>query len=152
MNNRIYKFRAWDKRNEKMIYPDGYEYEIVYRKSEIFLVKIADYNYSEIAIGPVDSIIMQYTGLKDKNNKEIYEGDVVKLQHWDDELKYRPLEALLYIVEFKYGCFGFTPLHPELVHPDDVEWRPFYDSCDKELWNMKYFEVIGNVYELLEER
>ena len=119
--------------------------------SNVFLVQE---NGLTFQAGFSEIVMMQYTGLKGKNGKEkkeIYEGDVLKLQHWDDELKYRPLEALLYIVEFRYGCFGFRPLHPELVHPDDVEWRPFYDSCDKELWNMKHFEVVGNIYELLED-
>lgn len=72
MKPREIKFRAWDKKDKKFITDftiagDGY----CARFSNIS---------ADIREGN-DLIPMQYTGLKDKNSKEIYEGDICKPQY-----------------------------------------------------------------------
>jgi len=113
------KFRAWDKINKRMLfslgdtegtwwYPFGFE-----MNSKYFQKRSYSYN----------CILMQYTGLKDKNGKEIYEGDIVR--HKD-----APLEICTVIWDGG-GFYARSNI-------EDM----FYSLTNKVL-----IEVIGNIYE-----
>jgi len=107
------KFRVWDKKKRIMIKPD---YIGVNNSGDIFYYSALADNWCT-APNPEDVVLLQYTGLKDCNGKEIYEGDIVK----------SPLG--IGMVFMRLGCWY-------IENQKELGYFSAYE-----------IEVIGNVYE-----
>ncbi|MEI3390174.1 MAG: YopX family protein [Clostridia bacterium] len=145
------KFRVWDKEYEKMTYfnDEDYEYKppFVFRLDQV-LKKDSNYDdYEDFEYNDVtDSVeVMQYTGLKDKNGKEIYEGDIIEFSYDMFVGNFDTFVAKGKVV-FKEGAFYVEIFENERTTKDEAYL--LYSI------NLDTIEVIGNIHdnpELLEE-
>lgn len=113
INNRELRFRVWDKKKNKYLNPTNRIKLTLGGK----VTKAGEWSYA------VDKncIVQQYAGLKDKNRKKIYEGDILKCinRTADPYVK----------VEFENGCFM-------------IEKRIFRDFT-----GYNDIEIVGNIME-----
>lgn len=130
------KFRAWDK-NKKRILPVtlmefsewwvscAYQEDLHYGERNSFKNEETDRH-----------ILMQYTGLHDKNGKEIYEGDILCIEiHGDRDLKDKSVIASgNEAVVWQNSSFG-------------VIWGNRREFTRFDGFANTTFEVIGNTYE-----
>lgn len=112
--SREIKFRAWDKIERIMVYPYSLHFNSSNTLSYCIFPDMKEHREFEIE---------QYTGLKDKNGKEIYEGDIVR--EIDNEL---PVSQIAWDNSFS----GFTLKEADLLM--DLDFK-------------NLFEVIGNIHE-----
>lgn len=110
------KFRAWEEKTNKM-YTVAALYPWSKEKNGHITCRVRDDATERLGN---NCKIMQYTGLKDKNGKEIYEGDIIK-----------------YITEKAY------PITIDTSH--GIRARIGKDNMCKDMEDKA--EIIGNIYE-----
>lgn len=123
MEHRIIKFRIWD--GEKMWYPETKTQDrnatsltFFNRKKSIgWGLYDPQYEY-KVCSGEYHNL-MQYIGLNDVKGKEVYEGDIVQDQEFDN-----------YEVIFRKGCYCYKT-----------------GENQYHIFNEKHIKIIGNIYE-----
>ena len=133
--SRAIKFRAWDEENKQFADYEDIEECLSCQNRDGW--KSSDGMGCCFGINAVeilaDCIIEQYTGLKDKNGKEIYEGDIVEedIEVGDDDID---------------GEYRYQVVWDE----ETLCWSlsPNYGAIYKDLWETNLSrEVIGNIHE-----
>lgn len=140
--SRAIKFRAWDTEEKEYCYDVEHTYDFFCSGRGCYAE-----SFGEVLNQPDRFIVEQYTGLKDKNGKEIYEGDIVNIAavvNTDDS------DMTCIMDTNSVVCWDKGHVRWDVNDkPESEDWDyhrrryfVFVDSDDRE-----NVEVIGNIHE-----
>ena len=130
----IPRFRAWNKATKEMYGADDI-IAINFEEKEICVQTIyfeqglpdgRDLDYYDFD----DIVLMQSTGMRDKNDREIFEGDILKVTN---------LSSWLEVVSFNENKAMFVSEETKR----EVEETPLYDLFNTDIFEV---EIIGSIY------
>lgn len=131
---RTIKFRAKDFKSGEWVYGDFFQplgfYPII-----VHTEPSEDGKVMYVRTAVKSETVSQFTGLTDKNGKEIYEGDI--LVWGENDNKSLPL-----IVIFKHGAFGYKYIE-DWFHPFAGNTNFTFNPLNTDI----RFEVIGNIHD-----
>lgn len=133
------KFRAWNNNGKCMVTSPVGVATIISRFIRDFRPTSTGFGSRQSEVTPEDYIPMQFTGLKDKHGKEIYEGDILNYPREEQ------------VISVRWSSDGYWAFY---------EHRGFDDGVGRGDWRLTTgislnSEVIGNIYEnpeLLEDK
>jgi len=142
--SRELKFRAWDTATNRMLVT-GFNLLGEVTCFDIVSQKLMEEPLGRTTLDRIGDVeIMQFTGLKDRNSKEIYEGDIISVEREHDTI----------LVECKFGT-----IERQMATGFLVDITGFYfergDGCQtfpikrnyKGVHDLEVFEVVGNIHE-----
>ena len=132
------KFRAWDGDKKEMHLPEYTDRENFHVQADGQIVYTKEYGYErhELTKPRPKWKLMQFTGHKDKNDKEIYVGDIVK-------------HEIILKSDFGHPDKDISNFYEVVFDKNILDIVGFYWKCKTRLLHgsPKNFEIVGNIYE-----
>lgn len=126
------KFRAWDKIDKEYCEIASIHYE--FASYDLVLLKPTDIAPKHWCLRKFDDVVLeQFTGLHDKNGKEIYEGDIVVLRNEVPRGNGQFDDAIFEVI-YDIGCCAYLG-------------KDYENNCKEYLGHLEPDEVIGNIHE-----
>lgn len=163
------KFRAWDKVNKEWLKTksgglslNNKTQKLEYTFSDTFTLHDWE-TCRKIGAFPGNYEVVQFTGLNDKNEKEVYEGDCVTMHQFlfdGNEVESRLFGVITYLEDSTYfedvAAYGFKKIRNKFYenHTGFEPGEGVSPLCYFYGLHEESFEIIGNIYEnpdLLEE-
>lgn len=127
------KFRCWDKKRKRMykvLHLNLNSHDGIWATVEGKDI-IEDKNI-HLQVQPKDCVVMQFTGLLDKNKVDIYESDIISVEYGRGK------------IIFHAGCFMIEWIDDKEAN---MEWLGMYHKTHQLGRPREDVEVLGNVFE-----